>query len=158
MPKCIFHCNFENWTCKKKKHSGQNITKLLPLTATAQKHLNTWSCPTPTYTLESQWKGKNDNEWQRLTLFYQDMFIYSGKWQESQVFHRYVQRDINSSHLLHKAHSAGTVQGTQGAWGQRGHILYTELKHTCFTPYRKRTEAWWRRQKGREDERRERRG
>lgn len=70
------------------------------------------------------------------------MFIYSCKWQESQVFHRYVQRDINSSHFLHKVHSAGTVQGTQGAWGQRGHILYTELKHTCFTPYRKRTEPW----------------
>lgn len=88
-------------------------------------------------------KTKNENELQRLTLFYQDMFIYSGKWQESQVFHRYVQRDINSSHLLHKAHSAGTVQGDtgEGAGGQRGHTLYTELKHTCFTLYRKRTKA-----------------
>lgn len=75
------------------------------------------------------------------------MFIYSGKWQESQVFHRYVQRDINSSHLLHEANSAGKVQGTQGAWGQRGHILYTELKHTCFTPLQKK--AWQRRQRGR---------
>lgn len=32
-------------------------------------------------------KGEKWNsEWQRLSLFYQDMFIYSGKWQESQVF------------------------------------------------------------------------
>lgn len=54
------------------------------------------------------------------------------------MFHRYVQRDINSSHLLHKAHSAGDSPGDTGAWGQRGHILYTELKHTCFTPLQKK--------------------
>lgn len=31
-----------------------------------------------------------------------------------------------------------------GSNGQGGHKLYTELKHTCFTPYRKRmeTERW----------------
>lgn len=54
------------------------------------------------------------------------------------MFHRYVQRDINSSHLLHKAHSAGDSPGDTGAWGQRGHILYTELKHTCFNPLQKK--------------------
>lgn len=81
------------------------------------------------------------------------MFIYSGKWQESQVFHRYVQRDINSSHPLHKAHSAGTVQGTQGAWGtKRTHTVHWAQTH-LFYPLQERTEAWWRRQRGKEDER-----
>lgn len=47
----------------------------------------------------------------------------------------------------------GAVQGTQGAWGHRGHILYTKLKHTCFTSYRKKTEAWRRqREKGGREE------
>ena len=70
----------------------------------------------------------------RLTLFYQDMFIYSGKWQESQVFHRYVQRDINRSHLLHKANSAGTVRGDVGSMGGGGTKEDTHCTLSSNTP------------------------
>lgn len=50
-------------------------------------------------------------------------------------FHRYVQKDINSSHLLHKAHSGGQ---SRKDGGQREHILYTKFKYACFTSYRKK--------------------
>lgn len=73
-------------------------------------------------------------EWHRLTLFYQDMFIYSGQWQESQVFHRYIQRDINKSHLLHKAHSAGTVRKGDTGRTYTVHWAQTHL----LNPYRKK--------------------
>lgn len=56
---------------------------------------------------------KAEKQWTENRLLSSTMFIYSGKCQESQLFHGYVQRDINSSHLLHKAHSAGTVPGTR---------------------------------------------
>lgn len=81
------------------------------------------------------------------------MFIYSGKWQESQVFHRYVQRDINSSHLLHKAHSAVTVQGGGGGgWTKRTHTVHWAQTHLLNPPQKIGAEVRWWRQRGEGDE------
>lgn len=60
-------------------------------------------------------------------------------------------RDIKSSHLLHKAHSAADSPGGAEIMGTQD-TLYTKLKHT-FTSYGKRTEARWRRQRREEGER-----
>lgn len=64
-------------------------------------------------------------------------------------FHRYVQKDINSSHLLHKAHSGGQFRGD----GDRGNTYCTLSSNTpVLPPTEKRTEAWW--WQRREDKRR----
>lgn len=63
-------------------------------------------------------------------------------------FHRYVQKDINSSHLLHKAHSGGQ---SRKDGGQREHILYTKFKYTCFTSYRKKDRGMVTEKGGREE-------
>lgn len=69
-----------------------------------------------------------------------------------QRFHGYVQRDTKSSHLLHKAHSMGTVQGTQGAMDKED----TNCTLSSNTPVLPPTEKGWR-QRGGWDEKGKRR-
>lgn len=54
------------------------------------------------------------------------------------MFHRYVQRDINRSHLLHKANSVGTVQRTRGEHGDKEDTYCTLSSNTPVLPLTER--------------------
>lgn len=73
-------------------------------------------------------------------------------------FHRYVQRDINSSHLLHKAHSAGTVQGTREHGDKRTHTVHWAQTHLFYPPTEKGTKFVWEDGEEEDERRGERRG
>lgn len=75
------------------------------------------------------------------------MFIYSGQWQESQVFHRYVQRDITRSQLLHKARSAGQSKKEWRSEG-RTYTVHWAQPHLFYPLAKKRR---WRSGQGRRE-------
>lgn len=73
-------------------------------------------------------------------IFYQDMFIYSGKWQESQVFPQ-----VRTERQQFPPPAQSTQRGVSpGEIGDSGNTYCTLSSNTPVLPLtEKRTEAWW---------------
>lgn len=127
-------------------------TKSLPWTvATAQKYLRSFSIQ----------KAKNETVNDNVSLFSTRTCLFTAANDRShKCFHRYVQRDINSSHLLHKSTLSG---GQSKGHREHGDIGDTYCTLSSNTPVLPPTEKGQRhgegdREKGGREEGKERRG
>lgn len=127
-------------------------TKFLPWTvATAQKYLRSFSIQ----------NGENETVNDNVSLFSTRTCLFTAANDRShKCFHRYVQRDINSSHLLHKSTLSG---GQSKGHREHGDIGDTYCTLSSNTPVLPPTEKGQRhgegdREKGGREEGKERRG